>query len=71
MSSPGTMTAARMTAARPGHPPCQGETPSRIWTTDKHGNGDPAARARRVLAARRRSRQQPPEPGPVPAQATG
>jgi len=35
------------------------------------GNGDPAARARRVLAARRRSRQQPPGPGPVPAQATG
>jgi hypothetical protein len=49
----------------------EGETPSRIWAADKHGNGDPAIRARRVLASRRRTRQQPPQTGPAPAQATG
>jgi hypothetical protein len=49
----------------------EGETPSRIWATDKHGNGDPAARARRVLATRRRTRKQPPQTGPAPVQATG
>jgi hypothetical protein len=49
----------------------EGETPSRIWAADKHGNGDPALRARRVLAARRRMKHQhPPETGPAPAQAT-
>lgn len=49
----------------------EGETPSRIWATDKHGNGDPALRTRRILASRRRaSRRQPPGPGPAPAQAT-
>lgn len=34
----------------------EGETPSRIWAADKHGNCDPALRARRVLASRRRKR---------------
>jgi hypothetical protein len=47
----------------------EGETPSRIWAADKHGNGDPALRARRILASRRRSRH-PPASGPAPAQVT-
>ncbi len=47
----------------------EGETPSRLWAADKHGNGGPALRARRILAARRRTRQPPRPPGPAPAQA--
>lgn len=49
----------------------EGETPSRTWAADKHGNGDPALRARRILAARRRKKyEHPPGTGPAPAQAT-
>lgn len=49
----------------------EGETPSRIWATDRHGTTDPGLRARHVLAARRPARQHPPAPGPAPAQVTG
>jgi hypothetical protein len=47
----------------------EGETPSRIWAANKHGATDPALRARRILASRRRTRQPPRPPGPAPAQA--
>jgi hypothetical protein len=33
----------------------QGETPSRIWATDRHGHTDIQQRARRTIAARRRN----------------
>jgi hypothetical protein len=49
----------------------EGETPSRLWAADMNGTADPALRARRVLASRRRARQHPPASGPAPAQAPG
>lgn len=48
----------------------EGENPSRIWAADKHGDTDPALRARHLLASRRQARQQPPATGPAPDPAT-
>lgn len=62
------ITAARAEFLRLWH---EGETPSRIWAADRHGSTDPALRARRVLAARRRTKHEhPPGTGPAPVQAT-
>jgi hypothetical protein len=41
----------------------QGEAPSRIWATDKHGDGDIEKRVRRVMTSKRK-KDRPPTPTP-------